>query len=273
MPDNPLFQGLQREQKIGLILLAFFTFFAIGLGFMQVRNTLYSKFSLTNSVPSSVKEEINSPEALSYRDTDFDGLNDYDETYVYHTSRYLADTDSDGVDDKTEIMRGTDPNCDPKKACTGESANVSNVSVTGTITNAFDPASIGTFSPGGVTGGAGILPLNGAPPDAAQLRQLLLKSGMDKKMLDQISDADLLKVAGQTSQEITSSSSVKIPAPTPAPTASGATVTAADLQSPARIRELLIQGGMDQAKANQISDADLLQAAKQILAAQQSTGQ
>ena len=51
------------------------------------------------------------------RDTDKDGLSDYDERYVYKTSPFIEDTDSDGMDDKREIEAGSDPNCPKGQNC------------------------------------------------------------------------------------------------------------------------------------------------------------
>ena len=45
------------------------------------------------------------------KDTDNDGLSDYEERYVYGTSPYLADTDSDGISDYDEILAGQEPLC------------------------------------------------------------------------------------------------------------------------------------------------------------------
>ena len=42
-------------------------------------------------------------------DTDYDGLLDFDEVYVYFTNPCEYDTDFDGVGDWTEVMRGTNP--------------------------------------------------------------------------------------------------------------------------------------------------------------------
>lgn len=50
-------------------------------------------------------------------DTDFDTVNDYDELYVYKTSPYLNDSDSDGLTDGAEIAAGQDPNCAPDSPC------------------------------------------------------------------------------------------------------------------------------------------------------------
>ena len=56
-------------------------------------------------------------EAAKSKDTDGDGLVDYDELYVYKTSPYIADSDSDGYSDKDEIYSGNNPNCPTGKTC------------------------------------------------------------------------------------------------------------------------------------------------------------
>ncbi len=60
------------------------------------------------------KERI---EALKTKDTDHDGISDYDELYIYRTSPFLEDSDSDGIPDLVEIQNGTDPNCPQGKTC------------------------------------------------------------------------------------------------------------------------------------------------------------
>jgi len=50
-------------------------------------------------------------------DSDGDGLTDVMETGVYNTSAYLADSDSDGINDAAEIQAGTDPNCPEGQTC------------------------------------------------------------------------------------------------------------------------------------------------------------
>jgi hypothetical protein len=46
---------------------------------------------------------------LSARDTDFDGISDYDELSNFNTNYKSADTDLDGVLDSVELLVGTDP--------------------------------------------------------------------------------------------------------------------------------------------------------------------
>ncbi len=47
--------------------------------------------------------------SLSQLDSDGDGLNDYEETFVYGTDSNNADTDGDGLSDYFEVQRGTNP--------------------------------------------------------------------------------------------------------------------------------------------------------------------
>ncbi len=66
------------------------------------------------------QEEPNEEEiiyALHSADSDSDGVSDYDEIYVHSTSAYIADSDSDGKSDAQEIKLGEDPNCPKDTDC------------------------------------------------------------------------------------------------------------------------------------------------------------
>ena len=54
-------------------------------------------------------QESNIGTNMIIKDTDHDGLNDYDEAMIHHTDPLNPDTDGDGVDDATEIAIGSDP--------------------------------------------------------------------------------------------------------------------------------------------------------------------
>lgn len=180
--------GLSKTQKMGFILLFVFAIFAVGLGILQIRNNMYAPFALNNEIPPLDSTQINSVDALKYRDTDHDGLSDYDELYVYGTSPYLADTDSDGVPDGVEIQNGTNPLCDEKKNnCNGELGISSTAIPTNGVSSSTD---LGVEAPTGTP-----VDLNAALSDPTQLRQMLLSAGVDKTILDNTSDADLLNMA------------------------------------------------------------------------------
>src|SRR3989339_1853572 len=62
-------------------------------------------------------EESQNLAQLQSQDSDKDGLNDFQEQYVYSTSPYLADSDSDNISDMDEITNGTNPNCPEGTTC------------------------------------------------------------------------------------------------------------------------------------------------------------
>ena len=158
-----------------------FAILTVGLGMLQIRNTMYAPFALNNNIPPDLKEKVNDEMSLQYRDTDMDGLNDFDELYVYSTSPYLADTDSDGIQDKQEVDLGKDPNCVEGQDCIPQDTAQVVTSSTILLGAAVDP-------------GAAPTDLNAMMSDPKQLRQLLLQAGMDQKVLDSYKDADLLKM-------------------------------------------------------------------------------
>ena len=176
--------SLSKEQKIGVILLSVFSVFAIGLGILQIRNTMYAPFALNKQIPNLVRDDIVSNEALMYRDTDKDGLNDFDELYVYATSAYLADTDSDGISDKAEVDKGTNPICAEGQSCVEAGINADTLLNTAPLPS--------------VTSTLGLPPspqdLEKILSDPAEIRKILLDSGLDKKILDATSDADLMSM-------------------------------------------------------------------------------
>lgn len=191
MPEENEPNRLNKEQKVGLIFLLSFAILAVAFGVLQIRANLYRPFALNNSIPPFIQEELNSEEALYYRDTDFDGLNDFDELYVYTTSPYLEDTDSDGVMDKDEIESGRNPLCDEEKNCF-----INDVS---TNPSAFpDKPDMSEY--------------DAEAPDTMDeflnnpevLRELLLGAGLSEDVVSQISNEDLVTMT----QEIFSSSTL-----------------------------------------------------------------
>jgi len=99
------FSNDQKNVKILLI----FGVLAIFLGLWSMISNIKNAFVLSPIVledKSGVIENLN-----QLKDTDSDGISDYDEKYVYGTSPYLEDTDSDGISDYDEIVAGQAPLC------------------------------------------------------------------------------------------------------------------------------------------------------------------
>ena len=191
-PAAPL-PGLSREQKMGFVFLLVFAVIGLILGVLQIRNTLFAPFALTNTVPDTVKDSINDVESLKYRDTDGDGLSDYDETYIYGTSPYLYDTFGYGMSDKEVVEKGL-----PR--CANAGKNCSDASTP--IATPMDPSStekavLGTPPPD----------LQSVLKDPKQVRDMLISSGMKKEVLDKVTDAELMVMVQQLMASSTFSSS------------------------------------------------------------------
>ena len=202
-------EPLNKNQKIAAASLAVFAILIIVLWAAQLRSNIYGPFnSGTAGNLAAGSEATDQTQALKNKDTDGDGLSDYDELNVYLTSPYLADTDSDGLSDSAEIKNNTDPNCPQGRTCaTGlvEETGGANNTASGTLNSLLDQFGMSGQQTSGTTNlPAGQAGLNSDQVnalkniDAASLRQLLIQAGMPQATLDKISDADLMKSYGET---------------------------------------------------------------------------
>lgn len=222
---------------IGLIALIF--------GSWRIINTIKSPFQIDQSkllaqsqVQNSVEDQIKSLTELRTKDTDNDGLSDYDEL-VYRTSPYLEDSDSDSYFDKLEIETGNDPLCPAGQKCL-----------------LVDSQTVTTSSQAKVTTEALIDPYKITP---AEIRQLLINSGLDQATLDEIDDVSLQQMFLQAYLETENQVG----------TISGQnnTTTAEPIiSSPAQLRELLIVNGVPAEQVNAYSDQELMDIYEQIRA-------
>jgi len=152
--------------------------------------------------------------ALKTRDTDGDGLSDYDELYVYKTSPYLRDSDSDGFDDNTEILSGNDPNCPEGKQC-GVTAS----------------AGADTTAPAGTTPAAATeadLLQAANSMSADDIRALLKQASVPEETYASLDDAALRKLFADTIQEAIASGALDAllnPSATPTPSFQSPTPT------------------------------------------------
>ncbi len=184
--EQPNQNSLSNEQKIGFVLLLAFSILAIGLGILQIRNTMYGSFALNNQVPANLKDQVDTIDALRFRDTDRDGLSDYDELYVYGTSPYLADTDGDGIPDGVEVKNGTNPNCAEGTDCSIMSSKTE--LATSTVDAGVDSSTIPNdpVPP--------VLDIQAAMQDPAQVRKMLISAGVQAEVVNKVSDGDLLQM-------------------------------------------------------------------------------
>jgi hypothetical protein len=199
-------QQIGKGQKIAATGLAIFGVFIIVIWAVQFKSNLISPLQPKNTTENSSNNSStctgsdcsgNTDQALKYKDTDQDGLSDYDELNVYKTSPYLADSDSDGMLDGKEISSSSDPNCPEGRQCYESGLTDSDGTATSTIGNYIETASSSIISltvPENVSGTdqQNLNNLVKGKIDASTLRQTLLQYGMDPLVLDQISDEELM---------------------------------------------------------------------------------
>jgi hypothetical protein len=219
---------------------------ALGFGAWRIVNTIRSPFVqdtkntvATEQVQASVQDEIQNLSELRAKDTDLDGLSDYDELYVYGTSPYVEDTDSDGYSDKTEIDTGNNPTC---KA--GEKCLLSTVDTTG---NTSETDNL-------------VAPTDPYAMTATEIRELLLQSGIDEATLEQIDDDTLRQMFQQAYSEAEETAGTDV--------SSGdidANSTTENEYTPAELRKLLIEGGVAKEQVDAVTDEELLQLYQEII--------
>jgi len=118
------FFELSRQQQVILVILTVMGVGGLVLGVRSIETNVRRPFieqlqeyaKADTYLPPEERERREQRE-LKNKDTDEDGLNDYDELNVFNTSPYLKDTDSDGFDDQTEVFSNNDPNCPEGEDC------------------------------------------------------------------------------------------------------------------------------------------------------------
>ena len=112
--------ALVGQQKIGWLVLIISGILTIFIGIKYIGIHLTSPFQSTYRGPEFLtlgEREQKKIEEQKNMDSDVDGLTDYDEIYIYDTSAYIADTDSDGYNDSVEIASGNNPSCPLGQEC------------------------------------------------------------------------------------------------------------------------------------------------------------
>ena len=184
--NNPRGRITIRE-KMSIFILIILTLFVVALGAWQIKDTIFSPFERNPSGEgSAIFDESQNIDELRRKDTDQDGLSDFDELYVHGTSPYLPDSDSDGISDSAEIALGKDANCPEGQDCYTQTASSSDEDTNeaeGTDFTNEEKADL-------------VMDL---APD--ELRAMLAQAGVPKETLDQLSDEELQRLVSQILSE------------------------------------------------------------------------
>ncbi len=194
---NQEIRKLNSAQKAGFISLLVFALLTVSFSFLHLRNTVYGRFVVHQESAQLNLGEYDETVRLQSIDTDKDTLNDYDELYMYNTSPYLPDTDSDRRADNVEITEGTNPLCPEGEVCSegeyGSGTAATSSPQSPLLEQSTTPENILLQSELGVAGGGAIDPESVAAilKDPVQLRKLILNTG-------KISEAELSKIDDNT---------------------------------------------------------------------------
>jgi len=202
-----------NEEKAAFVLLLIIGFFGVVFGFKSFGFTLSRPFEIQLAAYTgdevltiSQQEEIEI-QRQKITDTDNDGLFDYDELYIYKTSPYLIDSDSDGIDDATEIFSNQDPNCPAGKDCYGKTTPVTSAEEAVDTTSQAVAGLSGLFKFGSVVAGSGA----GSAEEALsyfssmsvdEIRDLLISQGVPKETVDAMSDQEIQDLLNSTLTQI-----------------------------------------------------------------------
>lgn len=222
-PSAPRRTVSDYQAQVVILGLGAITLAVLALGWQQLRHDLIQPrnqlLAAATAIPPTSSDEL----AAATQDTDSDGLTDAEETDSVGSSPYLEDSDSDGVSDADEVIAKTNPNCAqgglcellpeagavladdevaPVAAATADSslrAKITELGVPTNITQSLSDAELEQIF-------ANVLAT--APPAATpvdsegsrevvstQLREWLVQQGVDPKLLETISDAELVQLA------------------------------------------------------------------------------
>jgi hypothetical protein len=181
-------------------------------------------------------------------DTDSDGLTDFQEQYVYKTSVYLADSDSDGFSDSEEIAAGSNP-LDPQSTPLNKKKSDKNLEQT--FQNLQQNQE-----------------LNQTDMTPQEIRDLLVnKGGLTQDVVDKIDDKTLIQLYNDTKAETginpknaennQQSQSQQSTTSTGGASLSANQIAALQGLTPQEIRQLLISGGMNANDLNKLDDQTL----------------
>ena len=223
---------MSAHQRLSLGVFIVIGLSTIILGFFRINKAIELPFRRAGTLTfkSAAQLDQERTQKLRESDTDTDGLNDYDELYVFRTSPFLEDSDSDGYNDGAEVASESDPNCPVGKTCrqakifAASNAGTATVGGTAPDTAGTNPATGTAGTPTGGTSSSAeakvmevieetfgpvdqLTPekitadLENMPPN--ELRVFLGKLGIPAQALTRADDATLRKLLRETLDELT----------------------------------------------------------------------
>jgi len=183
---------MENRERKGVIVLAIAGIFVLFFGIWSISYKIKSPFFLKEVNIASLSDSQNNDIS---KDTDSDGLTDFDETNFYHTSPYLEDTDSDDISDFKEIANGTDPNCPEGKECTSTSIDTSGSGLTLPTTSSSDLSTDTITTENPLINPDGTIRKDLSVQD---IREILKVMGISDDELSQLSDSDITKLYKDT---------------------------------------------------------------------------
>lgn len=210
-------KGLVPAQQISVVILGFCGSLALGLSVYRVRENVYAPFLVDKGIFEKAKSIVGLTdeqivEQQKRRDTDGDGLSDWDESNRFRTNPDLYDSCGDGQPDNIRVVTGKNVLCtetgvnlegrldlkvlraEPTKGQLGAVPNPNDAQM-------FDKdffQEVSQTIPGFNVTGTNAVDENGKPNpglarDPALIREVL-RGQIDPNMLDQITDEQLLKI-------------------------------------------------------------------------------
>lgn len=186
---SSFFKSLPKPQRAAFLFLSALSLGVLVLWLWQFNARLSRPFRVPDTGQKEVAVDTGDFEAaLISLDSDGDGLTDIEERSLYASSPYLEDSDSDGINDRAEVEGGSDPNCAAGQDCgTATAPAITPIIASSTIID-VEPAE-GSDS-GDETD---LQAMMAGQASAAQLRAMLLDSGANADVINQLSDEELIK--------------------------------------------------------------------------------
>ena len=181
---------LTREERVAFGFIAACGVGAVIFGGLSFFSNVKKPFLISYTGPryvTSAEKESEQTALQRISDTDEDGISDYDELNIFSTSPYIADSDSDGKSDGSEILAGDDPNCAAGKTCA--STELIKSGVDSVFLNAQAPKEADTVAPTLEDAVGALQQLS-----VEEVRQMLEGSGVDVSTLSNLSDEEVMQL-------------------------------------------------------------------------------